>query len=325
MNNWGHHLKLAVRQLWRNPGFVTTVIVTLALSIGANTAIFSLVNALMVKSLPYAHPERIGTIYTRVTGPRSSAKRRDLDGEQWEMLRDGAPALISAISGITSGVNLQAVSAVQYVRDGRVSARYFDVLALHPFIGRNFSEDEDRPHGAKVAILTYKLWRNLFGADRSILGQKILLKGEPYTVVGVLPQAITTPLNADLYTALQPSREGEGSGTNFDVITRLQEGATWQEADAEINRASALRAERFAKDNPGAHITYYFGAISEGRNRLVASEGAGVDVCCGSHSTHRLRESCGVDAGAHAAPHFGSGDSVGAGCIVLADPEAVLD
>lgn len=269
MTNLGHDLKLAVRQLWRNPGFVTTVIVTLALSIGANTAIFSLVNALMVKSLPYAHPERIGTIYARVTGPRSSAERRDLDGEQWETLRDGAPALISAISGGTSGVNLQAVSAVQYVHDGRVSARYFDVLALHPFIGRNFSEDEDRPHGAKVAILTYKLWRNLFGAERGILGQKILLKGEPYTVVGVLPQTSTTPLNADLYTALQPSREGEGSGTNYDVITRRQDGATWQEADAEINRAWALRVERFAKDNPGAHITYYSVPLQKGETDLL--------------------------------------------------------
>ena len=114
-------------------------------------------------------------------------------------------------------MNLQAASGVQYVHDGRVSAHYFDVLALHPLMGRNFSEDEDRPHGAKVAILTYKLWRNLLGGERGILGQTILLKGEPYTVVGVLPQAITTPLNADLYTALQPSREGEGSGTNFDV------------------------------------------------------------------------------------------------------------
>ena len=221
-------------------------------------------NALMLKSLPYSHPERMGTIYTRVTGSRVSEERRDLDGEQWELLRDGVPALISAVSSGTSGVNLRAASGVQYVHDGRVSAHYLDVLALHPFLGRNFSEDEDRPNGAKVAILTYELWRNLLGGERSILGQTILLKGEPYTVVGVLPQAVTTPLNADLYTALQPSREGEGSGTNFDVITRLRDHATWQQADAEINRAWALRAQRFAGDNRGAQITYYSVPLQKG-------------------------------------------------------------
>src|SRR5580704_18056657 len=117
MESWGQHLKLAARQLWRNPVFVTTVILTLALSIGANTAISSLVNALMLKNLPYAHPERMGTIYTRITGSQASDERHDLDGEQWELLRDGVPALVSAVSGGTSGVNLQAASGVQYVHD----------------------------------------------------------------------------------------------------------------------------------------------------------------------------------------------------------------
>src|ERR1700678_1788104 len=93
-------LKFAVRQLLHNPGFTVTVIFTLALSIGANTAIFSIVNALMLKSLPYPHPERMGTIYTRVTGARPSDERHHINGEQWELLRDDVPALISAASGI---------------------------------------------------------------------------------------------------------------------------------------------------------------------------------------------------------------------------------
>jgi len=92
--------------------------------------------------------------------------------------------------------------------------------------------------------LTFILWRQLFRADRDILGQSILLKGEPTTVIGVLPKDATTPLNADVYTALQPSREGEGGGTNFTAITRLRDGATWQQADAEINRAWAERSTR---------------------------------------------------------------------------------
>jgi macrolide transport system ATP-binding/permease protein len=257
MNTVGQNLKFAARQLWRNPGFTVTVIVTLALSIGANTAIFSLVNALVLKSLPYSHPERMGTIYARVTGPGASNERTGIDGEKWELLRDNVPALISAVSGSTSGVNLKAGSRVQYVHDGRISTHYLDVLALQPMIGRNFSAEEDRPHGPRAAILSYSLWRNLFNSNRSILEQPILLKGEPYTVIGVLPEGAMTPSNADIYTALQPSREGEGGGTNFEAIVRLRDSATWQEANTEINQAWSLRAQRFEKNTPGTRITYY--------------------------------------------------------------------
>ncbi len=260
-------LKLAVRQLRRSPGFTGMVILTLALSIGANTAIFSIVNALLLKALPYAHPERMGTIYARTTGAQSSDMRRNIDGEQWELLRDNVPSLNSAVSGTrTSGVNLQAGSHVQYLHAGRVSAHYFDVLALHPIIGRNFSEDEDRPHGARTALLSYALWRTAFDGNRNVMGQAVLLKGEPYTIIGVLPENVTTPLNADVYTALQASREGEGQGTNFGAIIRLRDGATWQQANAEINRAWAQtpRVQRFAKANPGGQLTYYSVPLQKG-------------------------------------------------------------
>ena len=258
------YLRFAARQLWRNPGFTVAVVITLALAIGANTAIFSLVNALMLKSLPYADPERMGTIYERVTGANPYDELTGIDGEKWELLRDDVRALISAVSGGTSGVNLQSGTHVQYVHDGRISAHYLDVLALQPMMGRNFSVDEDRPHGPKAAILSYSVWRNVFGADESVLGRAILLRSEPYTVVGVLPQDAIIPLNADVYTALQPSREGEGGGTNFDVITRLRPDATWQEANAEINRAWVFRAQRFEKNNRGAQVTYHSVPLQKG-------------------------------------------------------------
>src|SRR5580658_4653493 len=156
--------RYALRQLRRNPGFTLTVVITLALSIGVNTAIFSIVNALMLKSLPYSHPERMGTIYTRITGTKSSDERHHINGEQWELLRDDVPALVSAVTSIrNSGVNLQAGSRMQYVQDKRISARYFDVLAIQPAMGRNFSDNEDRPKGPQAAILSDSLWRNLFG------------------------------------------------------------------------------------------------------------------------------------------------------------------
>jgi predicted permease len=259
--------RYGTRQLRRNPGFTVTVIVTLGLSIGANTAIFSIVNALMLKSLPYSDPDRMGTIYTRVTGVKSTDERHHLNGEQWELLRDNVPSLISAVSSTrTSGVNLRSGTHVQYLQAGRISAHYLDVLAIQPIAGRNFSEEEDRVHGPKAAILSYSLWRNTFSSNLSILGQAILLKGEPYTVVGVLPEGVATPLNSDLYTAIQASRQGEGGGTNFQTITRLRDGATWQQADAEINRAWALRSQHFElDDNPGAQVTYYSVPLQKGQ------------------------------------------------------------
>src|ERR1051325_8164214 len=124
--------KLAVRQFRRSPGYSFTVLFTLALAIGANTAIFSVVNALLLKDLPYANPDRIGTIYARITGSESGDGSQNIDGEQWELLRDNVPSVIAGISSLqTSGVNFQYGSQVQYLHTGRVSAHYFDVLALH--------------------------------------------------------------------------------------------------------------------------------------------------------------------------------------------------
>ena len=262
----GQQLRFAARQLRRNPGFTLTVVVTLALAIGANTAIFSVVNALLLKSLPYPHPERMGVIYTRITGTHASDEWHGVNGEQWELLRDNVPALISAVSGGTSGVNLQSGTRRQYVHDGRVSAHYFDVLALRPWLGRFFLEEEDRPHGFNVAVLSYSLWRDTFGGDPGILGQAVLLRGAPYTVVGVLSRNVATPLNADVYTPLQPSRQGEGGGTNFEAITRLRDGATWEEADAQVNRAWLTRAGRYElHEFPGATVTYHSMPLQKGQ------------------------------------------------------------
>ncbi len=261
-------VRFALRQMARNPGFTCTVIGTLGLSIGANTAIFSLVNALMLKSLPYPQPERMGTIFTRVEGGKPYDSRHAIDGTQWEALRDNVPSLVSAVyAGMASGVNLRAGESVQYVYAARVSQHFFDVVGIRPTVGRSFSEEEDRPHGPNAAILSYDLWRTTFNANRNLVGQTIHLKGAPYTVIGILPQGATTPAPADLYTALQPSREGEGGGSNFELITRLRDGATWEQADAEMNRAWAFRAQQYAKEFPGGgRLNFYSVPLQEGQS-----------------------------------------------------------
>ena len=277
----------AMRQMQRNPGFTATVIITLALAIGVNTAIFSLVNALLIKTLPYPHPERLGVIFVHFSGPNltDGDQRTNLDGQMWEQLRDNVPALDSALSaGLTSGGALltsgqsstqsstPSASHAEYVHSGRVSAHYFDVLGLHPLLGRNFSLDEDRPDGPRATILSYALWHTGFNSNPNIFGTQIQLKGEPYTVVGVLPQNTITPLDADIYTSLQASKGGEGGGTNFSDIVRLRDGATWQEADAQINHAFAVRTARFYRKFPGGSIFYNTVPLQKAQNHALQPE-----------------------------------------------------
>src|SRR5271165_6654894 len=267
LESMGQDVRYGWRQLVRNPGFTAAVIVTLALSIGANTAIFSIVNALMLKSLPYPHPDRIGTIFWHIEGSQPFDGRSEIDGEQWELLRDSVPSIVGAVlSPISSGANLQAGQSVQYVRAGRVSAHYFDVLGVLPVIGRTFTANEDRPHGPKAVILSHDLWRTTFHADPHLVGEAIDLKGEPYTVIGVLPAGTKTPLNADIYIALQPSRLGEGASTNYGVMLRLRDGANWKQADAEINSAWAAPARHFVIEfHRGSKISFYTVPLQKGQ------------------------------------------------------------
>ncbi len=260
----------AARQLSNGPGFTLTVVLTLALAVGANTAIFSVVNALLIEKLPYDRPEHLATVYAGTQTTPSA--RRSIDGEQWELLRDGVPSLVAAVSAFNASVaNLQAGAYVQQVREGRVSAHYLDVLGIAPAVGRAFTVDEDRPGAAKVAVLSFALWHAAFGAGPGVLGSTVRLKGEPYTVIGVLPEGATTPLRADVYTPLRPSREGEGQAANYLSLVRIRGDASWQEAEAEMNRAlgRSTRTQRFAQDNAGQGIQYHLVALQEAQTRLL--------------------------------------------------------
>ena len=237
-------LRFAVRQLHKNPGFALAVTVTLALGVGVNTAVFSLVNGFLLRPLPYPNPDRLGVLILHQEGvsPKSGQFEHEeddsQDGQTWEMIRDGVPAVQAAAFGGTSGVNLQAASApgtdVRYVQDMRVSAHYFDVLGIQPLLGRGFTEEEDRPNGSEAVILSHALWQSVFRADPQVLGKEVRLKGEPYTVVGVLPGQARTTGVADLWTPLQPHQRGECGGDNCEIIIRLAPGASWQQVSAQL-------------------------------------------------------------------------------------------
>ncbi len=237
-------LRFASRQLHRRPGFAFAVILTLALAVGVNTAVFSIVDGFLLRSLPYPHPERIAALVTHKEGvdPRSNrvaAEEDDsFDGSSWQLLKDNVSAVTFASWGGDDGVNLKvgpdAGSAVRYVHNSRVSAQYFDVLGIPFYLGRSFSEEEDRPHGPRVVVLSYGLWQSTLHGDPGVIGRSIELKGEPYMVVGILPQSALTPSNADLFTPLQPATTGECGGNNCGILVRLKSGATWQQVNAQL-------------------------------------------------------------------------------------------
>jgi macrolide transport system ATP-binding/permease protein len=251
-------LKYAFRQLRRNPGFTITVLLTLSVAIGANTAVFSMVNALLLRPLPYSEPERLASLMRNYLMPSGVEAYDSVDGETWELVHSSVPAVQAAVYRFQqTGVNLQTQKTALYVRDQRVSAGYFEALGIRPMVGRTFTPEEDRPHGPKSVILSYETWKSLFFSDRSVVGQSILLKGEPYLVIGVLPVSAHDIHPADVWTPLQPTTSGEGEGTNYHVVMRLKEGASWAEANAQLSvlRPKTLLASAKRNLAPGAWLS----------------------------------------------------------------------
>lgn len=244
--------RYGVRMLRKTPGFTLIALVTLAVGIGVNTAVFSVVNALLLKPLPYPEPERLATI--RVSGRGSAGVFTNdtaVDGATFLAIRDNAKLVDAAVEGSSGwggGVNLFAGDRAANVVQARVSEGYFRVLGIRPFIGRGFTPDEDREGGAPVAVLSYGLWSRVFSADPSVIGRSMMLRGEPYTIVGVMPQGFTGGGEADVWTPLHPSAKGEGGGTNYGLTLRLRPGADWTQASAELDRiASPVFQNQFGR------------------------------------------------------------------------------
>ena len=234
-------LRYAVRMLRKTPGFTVVALLTLAVGIGVNTAVFTVVNGLLLKPLPFPEASRLATVNTIRRTPRGGGENTALDGKTFLAIRDNAKTvdLAATSGGFGGGVNLVANGAAANVQQRRVSAGYFGVLGIKPFLGREFTADEDRRAGPPVAILSYGVWTRVFGSDPAIVGQAIKLRGEPYTVVGVMPNGFTTGAPTDVWTPLQPSTGGEGNGTNYGPVVRLRPNVSWFEADAEVNRLGA--------------------------------------------------------------------------------------
>ncbi len=228
-----------LRLLRRTPAFTLTTLLTLGLCIGANTAIFSVVDAALFRPLPYPRPERLAVVTTRLTAHGREVQETGQDGETWEVVKRNASALdCAAFSGSASGVNLTTGNLPDYAQQQRVSAGFFRVLGVPTAVGREFTAEEDRTGGPAVVVLSHRLWRRLFQADPAAIGRTLQLKGEPYIVVGVMPSTFESNVHADLWTPLRPSAAGEGSGSNYGIVARLRPGVNWAMAESAVEPLS---------------------------------------------------------------------------------------
>lgn len=233
-------LRFGWRQLIKAPGFTVTAVLTLGLAIGANTAVFSLVDAVLVKSIPYPAPDRLATIGAIQT--RDGAAVNDfvvsVDGRGARALQSSAPSIDAAFyAGLSTSVSLVAQSRTLSVSPQRISAGYFRVLGVPPALGREFTAEEDVPGGPALAILSDRLYRSVFDGDPSVVGRTILLKAEPHVVVGVMPPSFRSNFDAEVWTPLRPSTTGEGGGANYGVVARLKDGVAWAQASGEAGAA----------------------------------------------------------------------------------------
>ncbi|HEV2463298.1 MAG TPA: ABC transporter permease [Acidobacteriaceae bacterium] len=232
-------LKFALRQLRKSPGFAFAVVVTLALAIGVNAAVFSMLDGFLLRRLPYPQPRSIAALITHVEGKGRSGQffseeDDSHDTQDWRLVSQNVSAATAAAwEGMSEGVNLKAGNEARFVHATPVTAQYFDALGIQPFLGRGFSDEGAT--GARTAVISYGLWQSLFHGNRSVLGRAVDIKGEPYSVVGVLPRNTLTPTGAELWTLMVPGQGGACNGYDCAILLRLKPGATWQQVQTQLS------------------------------------------------------------------------------------------
>jgi predicted permease len=232
-------LKYAWRQLKNAPGFAITAVVTLALGIGANTAIFSVVNAVLRHPAGVDHPERVAVLHTRYT-------QFTLDVPSVSV---PTYATAGSMSGLVEAAAIQQSTSFNIERDGRaehvpaaeVSSRWFDVLGARPILGRTFTAQEDEPNAAPVVVLSYGMWQRVFGGRQDVVGQTLLLDGTSYRVLGVMRSDFAWPRKAEVWVpiALAPAsfKPDQIFNENYFAIARLREGVPVEKFGASLATA----------------------------------------------------------------------------------------
>jgi len=251
-NLW-QDLRFGVRMLVKQPGFTLIAALTLALGIGANTAIFSIVNAVLLRPFPYQAPERLVIVQERESGGGFSPSYPNF--VDWRA-QNTAFASIAAVRQNES-FNLTGAGEPERLQGQLVSAEFFSTLGIKPLVGRDFLAEEDRAGATPAVILSYGFWQRRFGDDPGIIGQQLTLNDQSYTVVGITPPDFQYGLEADVTVpfGLQTqrfSRRGADPGT--DVVARLKPHVSQQQGEADLNMVAARLEQQYPATNKGRRV-----------------------------------------------------------------------
>jgi putative ABC transport system permease protein len=240
-------IRYGVRGLWKRPGFTAVAVLTLALGIGANTAIFSVVNAVLLRPLQFRDPDRLVMIWEDATFagfPRNTpAPANYVDWKTQTQSFEDVAASAESTFNLTGDGDPERVAAY------KVTANFFPLFGVAPALGRNFATEEDRPGAQKVAVLSHALWQTRYGGNRQIINREIQLNGEKYTVIGVMPQGFQffeSDVRLWVPLALDSEELANRGGHYLKVVARLKPGVTLDQAQADLSAVMA----RVAKDNP---------------------------------------------------------------------------
>jgi predicted permease len=257
MGTLASDLRYAARLLLKTPAFTVVAVATLALGIGANTAIFSVVNAALINPLPYPQANQLVVISKTVQ--RDTLERRPYSYPDYLDIRDHAASFARLAAWSSEAFTLSSADGPARQIEGELaSAGYFELLGVTPVAGRTFTTAEDEEHGAHpVAIISYDLWQQLFGADRSALGRSILLNDRAFTLVGVAPRAfrglddetqVWIPFG--MLTTSEPARFFSNRSSRWhNVIARLKPGVTVQQANADVTALARQEEQAFPDSN----------------------------------------------------------------------------
>jgi hypothetical protein len=262
-------LRYGVRMLLKHPGFTFIAVLTLALGIGVNTALFSVINAVLLRPLPYAEPERLAQLYE--ANAQQGYDRFAFSLANFVDHRDQQTGFEQMAAYFRRDSNLTGAGEPERVQVAVVSASFFPLLRVQPLLGRGFLTEEETPGKHRVAVLSYGLWQRRFGADPGILNQPITLGGNVYTIVGVLPSNFqfpdpfgNNPLSdaapkVDLLTPLayDPKNLGDRGSHFLQVLSRLRPGVELAQAQTELRAIAGRLEEQYSDRNKGWTVNVF--------------------------------------------------------------------
>ena len=255
MNTFWQDIKYGIRMLLKNSGFTIVALLTLILGIGANTAIFSVMNGVLLRPLPYVHPEQIVTLWQN--NVKEGIQKEEVPPATFIDWKEHSRSFEKIAAASRFGFDLSSGGEPERLRAFRVTDGFFEILGTNPLYGRTLRSDDYKPGEDHVVVLSHSLWAQRFGSNPNIVGQSILLDDEPYTIVGVMPSAFQFPENREVWAPkIFSEEERTWRGVNMlVVIGRLKSGITTQQAQSEMDTISSRLSQEYQKTNAHAGVT----------------------------------------------------------------------